>query len=246
MKLRIWALLLFAWVTTAWSQTGLPKEVVHLKNGSVLRGTITEWVPEVSLTIQLAGNSVFVCPIGDVAKVTREFAPSSSEEPKVLRAAPVSQEFEFFASLGYGISSGKYGLNVTNFNLGYGKNLTANHFVGLGTGLRYFLTENEFAMMPFYAEYRGRMERGNISPYTRIALGYSLNLSQGIENSGVLFNPRIGLEFNAGASRLSFDMGYQTQQMPFLVLNATDPWNPYFDKIYRFSEALCFNVGLLF
>ena len=168
MKLRIWALLLFAWVTTAWSQTGLPKEVVHLKNGSVLRGTITEWVPEVSLTIQLAGNSVFVCPIGDVAKVTREFAPSSSEEPKVLRAAPVSQEFEFFASLGYGISSGKYGLDVTNFNLGYGKNLTANHFVGLGTGLRYFLTENEFAMMPFYAEYRGRMERGNISPYTRI------------------------------------------------------------------------------
>lgn len=246
MKLRIWLLALGLWVGTSVAQTGLPKEVVHLKNGSVLRGTITEWVPEVSLTIQLADNSVFVCPIGDVAKVTREFAPSASEEPKVFRAAPAPQEFEFFASLGYGISSGKYGLDVTNFNLGYGKNLTANHFVGLGTGLRYFLTDNEFAMMPLYAEYRGRMERGNISPYTRVALGYSLNLSQGIENSGVLFNPRIGLEFNAGASRLSFDMGYQTQQMPFLKLNASDPWNPYFDKIYRFSEALCFNVGLLF
>ena len=150
MKLRIWALLLFTWAASAWSQTSHPKEVIHLKNGSVLRGTITEWVPEVSLTIQLADNSVFVCPIGDVAKVTREFAQSPSEEPKVLRAAPV------------------------------------------------------------------------------------------------LFNPRIGLEFNAGASRLSFDMGYQTQQMPFLILNASDPWNPYFDKIYRFSEALCFNVGLLF
>ena len=106
MKLRICALLLFTWVSTAWSQTGQSKEVIHLKNGSVLRGTITEWVPEVSLTIQLADNSVFVCPIGDIAKVSRELAPSAAEEPKVVRAAPVPQEFEFFSSLGYGISSG--------------------------------------------------------------------------------------------------------------------------------------------
>jgi hypothetical protein len=246
MKFRLLALALMAFAASAFAQSAPFKEVIHLKNGSVLKGLITEWVPGSSLTIQLADSSIFVCPMSDVAKVTREFTPVASKASKVATTPVIPQDYEFFASVGYGINSGKYGLDVVNFNLGYGKNVSSNHFVGLGTGLRYFLTDNEFAMMPLYAEYRGRMERGHISPYTRIALGYSLNLSQGIENSGVLFNPRIGLEFNAGASRLSFDMGYQTQQMPFYILNASDPFNPYFDKIYRFSEALCFNVGLIF
>jgi len=240
MKLRICALLLFTWVSTAWSQTGQSKEVIHLKNGSVLRGTITEWVPEVSLTIQLADNSVFVCPIGDIAKVSRELAPSAAEEPKVVRAAPVPQEFEFFSSLGYGISSGKYGLDVMNFNMVYGKNLTSAHFVGGGTGLRYFLSENEFAMLPVFAEYRYRMQRESVSPYGRVALGYSLNI-QGIEKSGVLFNPRIGVEFPAGSARICFDMGYQTQQMPFLI---PDNWS--LVERFKNSEALCFNLGLVF
>ncbi len=183
--------------------------------------------------------------MGDVAKVTREFSPVASKPSKSPSVSLTPQDYEFFASLGYGINSGKYGLDVVNFNMVYGKNIRPSHFVGAGTGLRYFLSDNEFAMLPLFAEYRYRMDRGSLAPYARIALGYSLN-TQGIENSGVLFNPRIGLEFNAGASRLSFDMGYQTQQMPFLILNASDPWNPYFDKIYRFSEALCFNLGLVF
>jgi hypothetical protein len=240
MKFRLLALALMAFAASAFAQSAPFKEVIHLKNGSVLKGLITEWVPGSSLTIQLADSSIFVCPMSDVAKVSREFTPVASKASKVVTTPVIPQDYEFFASVGYGINSGKYGLDVVNFNMVYGKNLTASHFVGAGTGLRYFLTDNEFAMLPLFAEYRYRMDRGSIAPYGRIALGYSLN-TQGIEKSGVLFNPRIGVEFPAGSAKVCFDMGYQTQQMPFLLL---DNWT--LVERYKNSEALCFNLGLVF
>lgn len=52
------------------------KEVVYLKNGSIVRGVIIEQVPNVSLKIQTADGSLFVFDFADVEKITKELAVS--------------------------------------------------------------------------------------------------------------------------------------------------------------------------
>lgn len=48
------------------------EEVVYLKDGSSLRGTIIEQVPNEMLKIQTKDGSIFVCKFSDVEKITKE------------------------------------------------------------------------------------------------------------------------------------------------------------------------------
>lgn len=97
-------------------------------------------------------------------------------------------------------------------------------------------------MIPIFVDGKISMPNKDISPYLGLAIGYSLNVSNGIENSGVLVNPQLGIQFNLNNGiKLNVGTAYQTQQMPFFVLD-------YFGlkKVYRFSESFCFNVGITF
>ncbi len=48
------------------------EDVVHLKNGSVVRGTIIERIPGQSLKIQTQGGSVFVYAIDEIAQIAKK------------------------------------------------------------------------------------------------------------------------------------------------------------------------------
>jgi len=47
-------------------------DVVYLKNGSIIRGTILEQIPNVSIKIQTKDGSLFVYKMDDVEKITKE------------------------------------------------------------------------------------------------------------------------------------------------------------------------------
>ncbi len=53
------------------SQTPL-QEVVYLKNGSMIRGTVIEQIVGQSLKIQTADGSIFVYRMDEVEKITKE------------------------------------------------------------------------------------------------------------------------------------------------------------------------------
>ena len=74
-------------------------EVVYLKDGSVIRGTIIEQIPDTSLKIQTADGSVFVYEMDKVQKITKEeVAPkargSFHPQPNIASASfePVPSE----------------------------------------------------------------------------------------------------------------------------------------------------------
>lgn len=48
------------------------EDVVHLKNGGLIRGTIIEQIPGESLKIQTRDGSVFVYPMDEIAKISKE------------------------------------------------------------------------------------------------------------------------------------------------------------------------------
>lgn len=56
------------------------QDVVYLKNGSVVRGMIIEQVPNTSLKIQTADNSLFVFTFDEILKITKE-KPNLGEKP---------------------------------------------------------------------------------------------------------------------------------------------------------------------
>ena len=57
--------------TILFAQNNL-QDVVYLRNGSIIRGTITEQVPNQSLTIATADGSLFVLAMDEVERITRE------------------------------------------------------------------------------------------------------------------------------------------------------------------------------
>jgi TM2 domain-containing membrane protein YozV len=56
------------------------EEVVYLKNGSIIRGTVIEQVPNVSLKIQTKDGNVFVYKMEEVEKITKELPLNNFSE----------------------------------------------------------------------------------------------------------------------------------------------------------------------
>lgn len=68
---KLWIVLVGLMVSlAAWAQQYI--DVVHLKNGGMVKGTIIEQVPGVSLKVQTADGSVFVFQMSEVEKMTKE------------------------------------------------------------------------------------------------------------------------------------------------------------------------------
>lgn len=55
------------------------EDVVYLKNGSIVRGTILEQIPGQSLKIQTTDNSLFIFTMEEIMKVTREEVPAPKQ-----------------------------------------------------------------------------------------------------------------------------------------------------------------------
>jgi hypothetical protein len=70
---KIFTLLLTIMTTTfLYGQTPTWEEVVYLKNGSIIRGTIIEQIPNKSLKIQTKDRSVFVYSMDEIEKIAKE------------------------------------------------------------------------------------------------------------------------------------------------------------------------------
>jgi TM2 domain-containing membrane protein YozV len=74
--ISMFAMLLFIFSLNSIAQQRY-EEVVYLKNGSIIRGTVIEQVPNVSLKIQTKDGNVFVYKMEEVEKITKEVAQNN-------------------------------------------------------------------------------------------------------------------------------------------------------------------------
>lgn len=65
---------------------GTYKEVVYLNNGSIIKGVIIEQVPNESIKIQTADGSVFVYPMSEIQKITKEMV---EPEKPAMASTPI-------------------------------------------------------------------------------------------------------------------------------------------------------------
>jgi hypothetical protein len=100
-------------------------DVVYLKNGDVLKGTIIEQIPFESIKMQLPGGSTITVKYSDIAKIAKEKsaapqAPAVSNPPAVTIETQRTQMYEPIRttpviSLGYGNSFGGLGANLSAY-----------------------------------------------------------------------------------------------------------------------------------
>lgn len=116
------------------------RDVVYLKNGSVIKGTVLEQVTGGNIKIQTADGSIFVYPSSEVVKVVKEEVSggsNSASRNKNNAAAPVESVEQFRGwryspGLGIGVALVKGGSASGIVEFGLGKDTSDQVYLGGG------------------------------------------------------------------------------------------------------------------
>lgn len=195
-----------------------PIEVVYLKNGSVIRGTIIEQIPNKSIKIQTADGSIFVYPMDEVTKITKEHVTTNNNQQGThgyfAKDYGLHKGYKGFLELGGGIGVGdNEGDSFFNATTSHGYQASPYFFIGAGVGFTYMCGT---AYLPVFADVRIHLLKGNISPFFGAKVGYSI-----IED-GAYMSPSFGARFGileSFALNLTFNYLFQTDGPRFDWLN---------------------------
>lgn len=141
-------------------------DVVYLKNGSIIRGTIVEQIPNESIKIETADGSVFVFKISEIEKITKESSASSKTASEKGPTTPMDASYLIINPLGllqYGpmvdlefrITPKLYGIaHIRLQGLGLLAHILATDEMAywssaVGTGVRYFFTQSGTPNAPY-------------------------------------------------------------------------------------------------
>lgn len=191
-------------------------EVLYLKNGSIIRGTIIEQVPNESIKIQTSDGSIFAYPMVDVLKITKEQAINNysnnnvSFQRTMFRNNYAAQRgYKGFADFGGGFGVNYWAGGFVGLATSHGYQFNPYIFLGAGVGFNYDFG-NKSIFIPVFADFRYNVLNSNITPIFGTKIGYSV-----YDGQGVFFNPSIGCRFGLSKSfalNLTFNYGLQTEK----------------------------------
>jgi hypothetical protein len=109
-KIYMILLMVFALSHAAYSQQN-KQDVVYLKNGSIIRGIITEQIPNVSIKIETADGSIFVLKVDEIENVAKEeLQPVNNEVKPTPEITPVVDVKDYGSHFSMGVSMGGGGI----------------------------------------------------------------------------------------------------------------------------------------
>lgn len=183
-------------VLNAFSQYG--KDVVQLKNGSIIKGVIIEQDPNVSITIK-TGDNTLVFKTDEIEKISKE---TISPKTKVKCDYP-NRGYRGFAeiSIGKTYDDSQYDHNYFDFSVINGYQIIPQLFVGGGIGFNeYFNNKNYIYSLTFFDDFRYEIIKSASSPFIEMRVGYSF----GDDNDGYYISPSVGFRL----TRFHLSMGY--------------------------------------
>jgi opacity protein-like surface antigen len=97
------------------------QDVIYLKNGNIVRGTITERIPGERVTIETRDGSVFTFKFEEIERITREKAAgpvtTPGSLPGVQKKQVMDQRWSVGVGLEGGIPTGDFS-DISNFGIG--------------------------------------------------------------------------------------------------------------------------------
>ena len=219
----------------AFSQSG--KDVVHLKNGSVITGYIIEERPNVSVTVK-SGENTFVFKIDEVEKITRQSLSKyeMKSAPLKIKCDYPNKGYRGFGELSFGKGVDKNDNEFRHFaiTVANGYQVSPKLFVGGGLGLYDHYDDNtDVFMIPVFYDIRFDMIKAIASPFMEMRMGYSVG-----DNEGVYFAPSIGLRlarFQVCAGYLLQGYNYETtikNRTETTIINRTETEIGYLNSLF--------------
>lgn len=173
-------------------------ETVYLKNGSIIKGEIIEYQPDKQVKILTADNSVFVCNVGDIEKVTRE--PIDVVSTKGYLAPQKGYRFFLAADQMVGDMTG------FKFTTTHGAQFNNKIFLGGGVGFCVADDDVEFYLsIPVYANFRFDILNKKTTPFIEARAGVAFAIEG---TTGFYGNISVGGRFK----RFSLSTGVETLQ----------------------------------
>ena len=157
------------------------RDVVYLKNGSVVRGVIVEQTPGKQLKIEIIGDGVSVYPMDEVMKVGKEKLAKSAREDDALSSV-LREGFITIVEGGYGFGVGEAPDLSNKIMLDVIPSWQFNSVFscGLGVGIRRHVIENAFEegtsedmlFMPLYLQAKIHFDVA-LAPFIALGMGYA-------------------------------------------------------------------------
>ena len=218
------------------------RDVVFLKNGSVIKGFYKELYPSDSLRMETIDGGVLVCAFSDIERIAKErtkiYVVNTQDAdllpPRIWRPkgyiGSLEYERDFNSSDSRLITSAMFTVHGYQFN--------PYIFLGIGIGFQQMEYETDGVKLsftkttvPLFADAKIHLLKTRIAPFVEGRLGYCVSGFKGL-----YFNPTVGVSFGISprtGGLLAF--GYSFQKLK---------GNEETDRTKL--EGLSFRVGLFF
>jgi len=218
---------------------GTFEDVVYLKNGSIIHGTIIEQVPNQSIKIKTRDGNVFFYKLEDIEKMTKEQSSISSNEnsnrKREIKQSGFTNITETNEAIGLGDYDGDFSYGIQTIN-GY---LFSPYFsMGLGIVIDKYKAST---FLPLFIDLRVNFVKNVVSPFFAGDIGYAMGFEG--NNGGLLINPNFGIKFFVSQkTALNFSLGYRLQENSF---ESNTYWNSN-SNVTETGTFLTFKFGAAF
>lgn len=227
-------------------------DIVWLKDGSKLTGTILKWELVRGMEFQLLTGAIIIIPKSDINRVMQDTPYVSYDrrgrepyfrEPKVY----AFKEDGWYHNTSGFINVSFMGGAGIHHAMGFRFNRMLG--LGLGTGIETHDFNRVRNIVPVYAEARGFFFPKKISPYYAVKLGYGFALTDQLSGTteakgGIHFSPELGVRFGAGDVSYYLGLEYKIQNATFTSSDIFFGGGIFTEKVsYRRMEL---RTGLLF
>lgn len=240
---------------SAQAQDAPLEDVVYLRNGSQLRGTLLENRPGGAVKIQLLGGSIFVLEQGEVDSIAK--APRFVDPKSILPLQRKKTGWWNASTMGLNFGQTAGGYNNTG-TVGIAVHNVTGYFIhpaigiGLGAGFDYY--DSYYSpMVPLYLQVEGMWIREGPTPYYFASGGYGLSLSGEQQNGwGYTRHEDGGLFWQAGLGirlftqrDLHFVLQVAYRQQHRTITERYD-WNNSVQELSITQPRLVFSWGIAF
>ena len=216
-------------------------DVVYLKNGSIIRGTIVEQVMNESVKVQTKDGNYFVFSAEDIQKISKEVSKS---EKKQKDSSGFNKPKGFLNLLN--VQSYTPGTVPSTYGVEYifGYRVCPQFAVGFGQGIKTYRFDD--IQIPMFVHLRSDFMKTAVSPYVAVNVGYNFGSPvqyDGYEydTEGTFFKLELGVSYNVGNIRMTTGFGFKSQDCERYLPGK------YEDKdANSLSELFSLNIGFSF
>lgn len=215
-------------------------ETVYLKNGSIINGEIIEYQPDKQVKILTADNSVFVCNVEDIEKVTRVSTDVLAGKNSTSGYFGPQKGYRFFFAADQMIG------DMTGFKFTTTHGVQFNNKIFLGGGIGFCIADDDlesYLAIPVYAGFRFDILNKRSTPFIEARAGVAFAIEG---STGFYGNFSIGGRFkrfsiSTGVESLQGTENYFTYEYdsddPYSMWNYVECPEPYraFSFVTRFA-----------